>query len=107
MTVLLVIALFVILIGKVHTCIRGPLVFALYMQGLMTMYYLTQTSVRSVLVESYGLGFAIVAVFPLWVCSKILPVNVQRGYVCCRELPGRGPFAAPAIPNYLHVAKDA
>jgi len=102
-TVLLLIGLFVILVGKVRTCIRGPLVFALYMQGLTTMYYLTQTSVQSVLVESYGLGFAIVAVLPLWVCSKIAPVNLERAYAR-RDLDR---FTTFAIPKYHRLAEDA
>jgi hypothetical protein len=102
--VLLLIGLFVILVGKLRACIRGPLVFALYMQGLTAMYYLTQTSVRGVLVESYGLGFAIVAVLPLWVYSNIVPVNLQRECVRRRE-PGR--FANSAIPNYRRLAEDA
>jgi hypothetical protein len=53
-----------------RTAIRGPLGFALYMQSLMTLYYVAQTSVRESLVSCYGIVYAFVGLAPLYfLCS--------------------------------------
>ncbi len=49
------IALSIWLIGRLRRQVKGPLSFAFYVQCLVFLYYLTQTSIREALISSYGL----------------------------------------------------
>jgi hypothetical protein len=45
--------------------IQGPVGFALYMQSLMALYYVSQTSLRESVVSCYGIFYAFLAIIPL------------------------------------------
>lgn len=45
---------------------RGPIGFALYMQSLMALYYVSQTSFRETIISCYGIFYAFVALIPLY-----------------------------------------
>ena len=57
--------------------VRGPIGFALYMQSLMALYYVSQTSFRETVISCYGIFYAFVAIIPLYALRS--SANDSRG----------------------------
>jgi hypothetical protein len=58
-------------IGGLRRRIKGPLTYALYMQTLVLLYYLTQTSLREAVLSCYGIFWACVALVCVWVVRDL------------------------------------
>ena len=65
------IGLFILLIASIGRQLRGPLQYALYMQGLVFLYYLTQISVQSAFMSSYGILWGLLGIGILFIVSLI------------------------------------
>ncbi len=61
----------------------GPVRHALFVQGLVSAYYLSQVSIRDVLITSYGIAWSLVAVAALIAGSSLL-YGVARGLATAR-----------------------
>jgi hypothetical protein len=64
--------LFIRLLGRMSKSLSGPVGFAVLVQSGVTLYYLTQTSLRGALLESYGLIWGIIPLFALVLLSTIV-----------------------------------
>ncbi len=65
-------------IGCLRDRFRGPLNFMIYVQALVFLYYLSQTSLRGAFTSCYGIGWAVIAWVALWICSTSLARHRQR-----------------------------
>ncbi|MFO1021004.1 MAG: hypothetical protein U0903_09940 [Planctomycetales bacterium] len=52
-------------VGSLRGRINGPVSFAFYIQSLVFVYYLTQTSFREAILSCYGLFWAFIGIIPL------------------------------------------
>ena len=71
-----------LVLGLVNWFIRfskGPILFSLAVQGLICAYFLSQTSFRGAVLESYGYIWAFVVLFAIFAVSDILPTKPKRG----------------------------
>ena len=68
-----IVAAVCVFINSVRNGLAGPIAHSIVVQGLLTMYMLSQTSIRGALLESYGfiwcLGFFIL----VFIVSSLLP----------------------------------
>lgn len=69
---LVIIGLFIHLLGRMRKSLSGPVGFALLVQSGVTLYYLTQTSLRGAFIESYGMLWGVLPLVLLVVLSSIL-----------------------------------
>lgn len=69
---LVLIWLFIRLLGRLRKSLSGPVEFAVLVQSGVTLYYLTQTSLRGAVLESYGLVWGVIPLLALVVLSSIL-----------------------------------
>jgi hypothetical protein len=74
--VLLLTGVLIALIGRLKNVSDRPLLFGLYIQGLICLYFLTQTSLRGAFIESYGLKYACFALGMLWVTRKVVAAAI-------------------------------
>jgi hypothetical protein len=51
--------------------VEGPFAYALYMQALVFLYYLTQTSIREAVISCYGFFWAVVAIGLVQMLSQL------------------------------------
>jgi hypothetical protein len=51
--------------GGLRSRIHGPISFALYLQLLIFLYFVTQTSLREAIISCYGIFWAVIALLPL------------------------------------------
>lgn len=75
--VVVIIWLFIRLLGRMHKSLSGPLGFAVLVQAGVTLYYLTQTSLRGAVLESYGLIWGVIPLIALGLLSFILRFAVR------------------------------
>lgn len=79
LSILILTGFFIYIISLIGSQIRGPLRYALFMQALVFLYYLTQTSVQAAFITSYGIIWALFGIGILFVCSNIFSkALVQR-----------------------------
>lgn len=57
---------------------ESPFRFAVFVQGLLISYYLTQVGVRSVLVESFSIVFGLIAIISVWGLDAIFRLATQN-----------------------------
>ncbi len=69
--VMIVTGFFILLISQIGNNIRGPLQYALYIQALVFLYYLTQISIQSAFITSYGIIWGLVGIVILWLISIV------------------------------------
>jgi hypothetical protein len=65
--------------AELRTRIRGPIGFALYMQSLMALYYVSQTSLRESVISCYGIFYAFVAIIPLYAVRSAVSDERRAG----------------------------
>lgn len=58
-------------VARLQRRVAGPLSFTLYIQLLVTLYYLTQVSLIDALLTSYGLVWSLAAVGALWLAGLL------------------------------------
>jgi hypothetical protein len=68
----IIVWLLIRLLGRLRKSLSGPVGFALLVQSGVTLYYLTQTSLRGAALESYGLLWGVIPLVALVVLSSIL-----------------------------------
>jgi hypothetical protein len=64
------------LLGRLRKSLSGPIGFAFLVQSGVTLYHLTQTSLRGAVLESYGLLWGVIPLVALVVLSSILQIAV-------------------------------
>jgi hypothetical protein len=74
---LLLIGGFIAVTARLKAIADRPLLFALYVQCLVCLYFLTQTSLRGALLESYGLKYAVFSLGSLWLWRKVVKTAVD------------------------------
>jgi hypothetical protein len=57
--------------------VNGPLTFSFFIQALVALYYVTQTSVRGALLESTGVVYGVFAIALLWGISQFLDAALR------------------------------
>lgn len=70
--VLIIISLFIRLLARLQKALSGPVGFAVLVQSGVTLYYLTQTSLRGAIFESYGLIWGLIPLVALVMLNSIL-----------------------------------
>ncbi len=88
LAVLFITACLIVLLGRWRERSGGPVAFAAYVQGLVAIYYLTQTSLRGILVESYSVVFIalpLAAVLALTQIVRLAAAGVQREVESCKD----------------------
>lgn len=75
---LVIVSLFIRFLGCLRQSLSGPIGFAFLVQSGVSLYYLTQTSIRGAFLESYGLLWAVLPLFFLIVLSSILRNAVAK-----------------------------
>jgi hypothetical protein len=66
--------LFIRLLGRMRKSLSGPVGFAVLVQSGVTLYYLTQTSLRGAVLESYGLIWGVIPLVALVLLSSTLRI---------------------------------
>ena len=74
-------------IGALRVRNAGPISFAIYLQSLAFLYYLTQTSLRESIISCYGIFWAIVGLIPI-----ALTQTSQAKSATINRINGRGTF---------------
>lgn len=59
-------------VGRLRRAVRGPISFAIYIQSLVTLYYLTQVSLPEAFESSYGLIWAVACLAPVRLLNEAL-----------------------------------
>lgn len=69
-----------------------PLTFAIYLESLVFLYYLTQTSMRESIISCYGIFWAVVAIGAVWTFAGKARPDDRGGMGGSRnQLPGHRP----------------
>lgn len=69
---LVVVGIVIAALASVRRWKNDPYQFAIFTQAMLVAYYMSQTSVRAVLVESFSIVFGCVAVCAVWLLSRIV-----------------------------------
>lgn len=76
MAVQVMISIFITFVGRLHKFIYNPIAFAILVQSCLSLYYLTQTSLRGAFLESYGLiwgvDIIVLLIFLIGILNKSL-----------------------------------
>jgi hypothetical protein len=75
---LVLIGVIIAAIASIKRWQGSPFRFAVFLQGLLVSYYLTQVGVRSVLVESFSIAFGLVAIVSVWGLDAIFRLAIQN-----------------------------
>lgn len=70
---LVAVSLVITFVNQIIKNIKGPIAFSLGVQGLICMYFLTQTSLRGAILESYGYFWSIVVVASIFLLGNLVP----------------------------------
>jgi hypothetical protein len=71
---LIIITLLIKIVSELGDNLKSPLRFSLYIMGLVMVYYLTQVSIISALILSYGYIWSILPAIVIILLSKILKI---------------------------------
>jgi hypothetical protein len=82
---LFLIALFIVCIAAMKRNLGSALQFGLYLQLLISLYYLTQGAIRSILVESYGVIFCFFVLGMLLLASITVQSAARNTYLINRS----------------------
>ncbi|MBV9083684.1 MAG: hypothetical protein JOZ62_13475 [Acidobacteriaceae bacterium] len=77
--VMLLIGGAIVFVGRLRSRVaNSPVLFGVYIQGLIALYFLTQVSLRGALLESYGLLYAVLPVAALMGVRGVIVLAVAR-----------------------------
>jgi hypothetical protein len=88
---LFIIAVIIAIAGGPKTWQQSPFSFALRIQAFLICYYLTQTSIRAVIVESASFIFGLLAIGSVWAAdvvfkNAILNIREHRGQLSAESV---------------------
>lgn len=66
-----------VFLARFRKHLDGPFFYTIFIQGLILLYYMTQTSIRECLVSSYGLRWVIVSLGSAFVLTKAMRSVLQ------------------------------